>query len=174
MAERRGSLRYQVGSGNARQQRWHEYGTLSETKSLATACAEAKRIRSRVADGEDPSKPELTTFGELFGGWLEQHAKKKLATWRDERRRYEMYLGGPRAIDEPPEDVAPFRLSKTLALGPRVFAEIERSARPNNGASNVVWTKTLDLWIHSAANAPRGKHTDLPLMLEVMALVCVN
>ena len=119
-------VRYQVGSGNARQQRWHEYGTLSETKSLATACAEAKRIRSRVADGEDPSKPELTTFGELFGGWLEQHAKKKLATWRDEKRRYEMYLGGSRAIDEPPEDVAPFRLNKTLALGPRVFAEIER------------------------------------------------
>ena len=109
MAERLGSCAI---SGNARQQRWHEHGTLSETKSLATACAEAKRIRSRVADGEDPSKPELTTFGELFGGWLEQHAKKKLATWRDERRRYEMYLGGSRAIDEPPEDVAPFRLHR--------------------------------------------------------------
>ena len=80
-------VRYQVGRGKGRQQRWHEIGEFSESKSLAKACAEARRIMSRVADGEDPSRPELTTFGALFDAWLEHHAKKKLDTWKDEKRR---------------------------------------------------------------------------------------
>src|SRR5262249_46814366 len=92
----------------------------------AKACADARRIMSRVADGEDPSKPELTTFAALFKAWLEQHAKRKLDTWKDEKRRYEMYLSGQPSDSEPPADAAPYRLMKALALGPRIFAEIER------------------------------------------------
>ncbi len=119
-------VRYQVGRGKTRLQRWHEIGDLADSKSLAQACAEATHIMSRVADGEDPSKPELTTFGALFDAWLEQHAKKKLDTWEDEKRRYEMYLNGPRAIGVETEGVAPYRIKRELALGPRAFSEIER------------------------------------------------
>jgi integrase len=118
-------VRYQVGRGKTRRQRWHEIGDLSESKSLAKACAEAKHIVSRVADGEDPSKRELTTFGELFSAWLEQHAKKKLDTWKDEKRRYEMYFSGS-SIDTQTDDAVPYRIKKELALGPRIFAQIER------------------------------------------------
>ena len=81
---------------------------------------------AHVADGEDPSRPELTTFGALFDAWLEQHAKKKIDTWKDEKRRYEMYLSGPPAVGAPAEDPVPYRIKKGLALGPRVFAEIDR------------------------------------------------
>jgi hypothetical protein len=119
-------VRYQVGRGKTRQQRWHEIGELCESKSLAKACAEAKHIISRVADGEDPSKRELTTFGELFSAWLEQHAKKKLDTWKDEKRRYEMYFSGSSTLGALTDDAVPYRIKKELALGPRIFAQIER------------------------------------------------
>jgi hypothetical protein len=119
-------VRYQVGRSKARQQRWQVIGDHSYSKSLAMVCAEAKRILSRVADGEDPSKPELTPFGALFNAWLEQHAKKKLDTWKDEKRRYEMYFSGPPAIGALTGDAVPYRIKKELALGPRVLAEIER------------------------------------------------
>ena len=119
-------VRYQVGHGKIRQQRWHEIGELCEANSLAKACLDARRIMARVADGEDPSRPELTTFGALFDAWLEQHAKKKIDTWKDEKRRYEMYLSGPPAVGAPAEDPVPYRIKKGLALGPRVFAEIDR------------------------------------------------
>ena len=119
-------VRYQVGRGKTRQQRWHEIGILSTSKSLAKACAEAKHIMSRVADGVDPSKRELTTFGALFNAWLEQHAEKKLDTWKDEKRRYEMYFSGAPTIGRQTEGAVPYRIKKGLALGPRVFAEIER------------------------------------------------
>jgi integrase len=119
-------VRYQVGRGKVRHQRWHEIGELGVANSLAKACSEARRIMARVADGEDPSRLELTTFGALFDAWLEQHAKKKIDTWKDEKRRYEMYLGGPPAAGALAGDAVPYRLKKGLALGPRVFAEIER------------------------------------------------
>ena len=70
-------VRYQVGRGRTRQQRWHEIGNLCESRSLAKACAEAKHVMARVADGEDPSKRELTTFDALFSAWLEQHANSQ-------------------------------------------------------------------------------------------------
>jgi len=37
-----------------------------------------------------------------------------------------MYLSGPPAITEQTEDAVPYRIKKELALGPRVFAAIER------------------------------------------------
>src|SRR5262245_36228941 len=103
-------VRYQMGRGRARQQRWHEIGELSDANSLAKACSDARRIMARVADGEDPSRPELTTFGALFEAWLEQHAKKKIDTWKDEKRRYEMYLSGPPAAGALAEAVVQYRL----------------------------------------------------------------
>jgi integrase len=119
-------VRYQVGRGRTRQQRWHEIGNLCESRSLAKACAEAKHVMARVADGEDPSKRELTTFDALFSAWLEQHAKRKLDTWKDEKRRYEMYFSGSSTDSTLPDDAVPYRIKKELALGPRIFAEIER------------------------------------------------
>ncbi len=80
---------------------------------------------ARVANGEDPSRPELTTFGALFNAWLEQHAKKKLDTWKDEKRRYDMYLSGP-SLGALTDGLGAYRIRKDLALGPRVFTEIER------------------------------------------------
>jgi len=118
-------VRYQVGRGKSRRQSWYEIGDIREFESLAKVCAEARRLLARVADGEDPSRPDLTTFGELFNAWLEQHAKKKLGTWRDEKRRYEMYFRGS-SLSALTEDTVPYRLEKELALGPRVFSEIER------------------------------------------------
>jgi len=120
-------VRYQVGRGQARRQRWHEIGDFCEPESLAKACAKAKHVMSRVADGEDPSKRELTTFDALFNTWLEQHAQKKLATWQEEKRRYEMYLSGPTAMPTQTDDtVVRYRLRKDLALGPRLLSEIDR------------------------------------------------
>ena len=43
--------------------------------------------------GIDPEAP--TTFGELFGLWLTEHAKKQLATWPTEERRYQLHLQEP-------------------------------------------------------------------------------
>jgi integrase len=62
----------------------------------------------------------------LFSAWLEQHAKRKLDTWKDEKRRYEMYFSGSSTDSTLPDDAVPYRIKKELALGPRIFAEIER------------------------------------------------
>lgn len=80
---------YQVGSGAARKRRWREIGSFPEFK-LAEACALAAGLRSEVEHGADPE--EAKTLDELFQLWLEEHAKKKLRTWRDEEARYHRHL----------------------------------------------------------------------------------
>jgi integrase len=80
---------YQVGSGAARKRRWHEIGTFPEY-TLAEACAAAAALRAEVEHGGDPE--EAKTLDELFQLWLDEHAKKKLRTWRDEEARYDRHL----------------------------------------------------------------------------------
>ena len=98
-------VRYQIGSGKTRKQRWHEIGRYDH-KTLAQACRDANDVLTKAADGVDPGRVELTTFGALFDAWLTQHAKKKLDTWAEEESKYKLHLKKP--------------------LGEMPFAEIER------------------------------------------------
>ena len=52
----------------------------------------ADTLRVQVADNSDPNKPSRDTFDELFNKWLEQHAKKQLATWENEDSRYKLHM----------------------------------------------------------------------------------
>ena len=87
--------------------------------NLGVAIDRARAIINAVEiDGRDPfieMKAELqainrihgmVTFGDLFEAWLESHAKKRLRSWGDEKRRYDLHLKGP--------------------LGSRPFKEIKR------------------------------------------------
>ena len=80
---------YQLGSGSSRKRRWHEIGTFPEF-TLAGACTAAAGLRTEVAHGGDPE--DAKTFEELFQLWLDEHAKKKLATWESEELRYRRHL----------------------------------------------------------------------------------
>lgn len=96
-------VKYQLGNGAARKQRTREIGDVNYV-TLAEARAKKSALLAKAARGEDPDSPE--TFGALFYLWLESHAKRKLATWRDEERRYAMHLAKP--------------------LGARLISKIER------------------------------------------------
>lgn len=80
---------YQLGSGASRKRRWREIGTFPEF-TLAEASDLAAGLRAEVAKGDDPE--DAKSFGELYDMWLREHAKKKLATWRDEEARYQRHL----------------------------------------------------------------------------------
>lgn len=84
---------YQQGHGATRKKRWVEVGPYASELpgwTLDKACEEARRIMGTVDTGLDPTAP--STFGELFEAWLTEHAKKNLATWADEERRYQLHL----------------------------------------------------------------------------------
>lgn len=94
---------YQVGRGASRKRRWREVGTFPEF-TLAEACTIAAGLRTEVAHGGDPE--DAKTFEELFRLWHDEHAKKKLATWKEEEGRYARHL--------------------QRAMGDRRYVEIER------------------------------------------------
>src|ERR1700682_4461683 len=66
---------------------------------LKEARAQAGALRRAVAvDRADPvaeeqqAERDATTLDAVFNAWMEQHAKKKLDTWQDDQKRYEMHL----------------------------------------------------------------------------------
>ena len=102
---------YQVGKGASRERRWHEIGPLNvvglkdhKVYSLEEACTLSSAHQVDAKKNIDPKSAK--TFGELFTAWLDEHAKKKLNTWKDEEARYHRQLAKP--------------------LGNRLIAEIER------------------------------------------------
>ena len=126
-------IRYQVGKGAGRQQRTRTLGSISDV-SLAEARAARADLTRTLAKGEDPTDPK--TFGELFTAWLNDHAKKKLATWEDEERRYELHLKDAIASklvaqierkdvreirDEVLENAGPIQSNRVVALFNRVM-----------------------------------------------------
>jgi len=101
---------YQIGKGKARVRRWHEIGPFNKVGlrdeklfTLEDACQLSRKYQVEAEKGGDPQGAK--TFGELFEAWLEGHGKK-LATWKDEERRYQIHLA--------------------KALGDRQISEIER------------------------------------------------
>jgi integrase len=87
---------YQLGSGASLKRKWREIGLFSTHENgwtLAKACEENRRVQGQVSKGVNPESAQ--TFSELFGAWLEDHAKKKLARWRDEEARYHLHLEKP-------------------------------------------------------------------------------
>jgi integrase len=85
-------VRYQTGKGERRKERTQVIGD-AEHVGLAEACKRRAEIMAEAGRGGDPRSPK--TFGELFRAWLEGHAKKQLATWSDEEKRYRMHLAKP-------------------------------------------------------------------------------
>jgi integrase len=84
---------YQTGKGKSRKQHLKRIGEFSDHPdgwTLDKAIAENKTVQAKASTGVDPQAPTL--FGELFSAWLEDHAKKQLATWEDEERRYGLHL----------------------------------------------------------------------------------
>lgn len=80
---------YQIGSGASRKRRWREIGAFPQFK-LAEACSLAAALRVEVEHDGDPD--DAKTLDDLFQLWLDEHAKKKLRTWRDEEARYHRHL----------------------------------------------------------------------------------
>lgn len=82
---------FQEGKGAQRKRRWIAIGPYSgQGWTLAKASDRAAQI---IAQKAGPADDEVaTTFGELFGLWISEHASKKLRTWRDEQRRYDNHL----------------------------------------------------------------------------------
>lgn len=103
---------YQVGRGKSRVRRWHElgehgYADYDEVKKgidLELVCRPARIAIAAAEKGVDPAAAK--TFDELFQTWIDEHAKKKLATWEQDQERYRRHLKD--------------------ALGEMEFARIER------------------------------------------------
>ena len=94
-------LRYQFNKGGKRIFRAFKIGDATAIP-IGQAIAKAREILASVqVDGRDPvgdakRKNDVTiTLNDLFKKWLDGHAKRKLATWDMEQRRYHRHLAKP-------------------------------------------------------------------------------
>lgn len=94
-------LRYQVTKGGQRIFRAFKIGDATAIP-IGQAISKAREVLASVqVDGRDPvgeakRKNDVTvTMSDLFKKWLNGHAKKKLATWDMEERRYNRHLAKP-------------------------------------------------------------------------------
>ena len=103
---------YQIGRGTSRVRRWHELGEHGYADfdkdqgrtDLELVCRPA-RIAIAAAEKRD-DQTAAKTMDELFQTWIDEHAKKLLATWEKDQDRYRRHLKG--------------------ALGDKDFSRIER------------------------------------------------
>ena len=77
-------VRYQVGSGKGRQERWYRIGD-GTSIGLSQAISLAKEVGAQVDGGKgDPhakredDRKQFLTFGELYNQWLERYARPNL------------------------------------------------------------------------------------------------
>ena len=89
--EKTWAYRDQIGEGSCRKQVFKALGDY-RVMSMDAAIDAADTLRVQVADDSDPNKPSRDTFDELFNKWLDQHAKKQLATWENEDNRYKLHM----------------------------------------------------------------------------------
>lgn len=71
-------------------------GTIEQLTVEQARKAAAKKA-GKVADGEDPQddrrrKMQEQSLKELWGDWLEVHAKPRKRTWEDDKRQWEKYI----------------------------------------------------------------------------------
>ncbi|HVT60837.1 MAG TPA: site-specific integrase [Thermoanaerobaculia bacterium] len=83
---------YRTPTGRRRRLTIGTYPTFSLAQAREQAREKLRFISESVDPQELPAEDAGTTFGELAAEYLERHAKRKKATWRDDERRLRVEL----------------------------------------------------------------------------------
>ncbi|MBC7830994.1 MAG: integrase family protein, partial [Hyphomicrobium sp.] len=100
-------VRYQVGKGAQREERRYTIGsaraiTLSKATEKAHEVIAAVKLERRDPHA-DRNRDDLSTFGALFGLWLERHAKPNKKSWAADEALYARHIEsrlGHRAVTD--------------------------------------------------------------------------